>query len=160
MNKETPRGVKVKPKAPGKRSKHTEAQLLLQMHLKELGLETELEFMFHSIRRWRFDLACLEHRIAFECNGHFQGKHGAGWSSDAEKINMAQVIGWRVFVFSNREVLNGQAKMWVKHNLTDVPMLSDALAIEALSGKEVPKSPANSLPSAATGSPERSSDGK
>lgn len=95
----------------------TEAQELLAIHLKELGLKTQPEYRFCQ-RRWSFDLACPEHRIAFECNGHFQGKHGAGWSNDAEKLNTAQALGWRVFVFHNRDVLTGKAKQWVADNLT------------------------------------------
>ncbi len=95
----------------------TEAQELLRTHLSELGIETEAEYRFHPDRKWRFDLASEEHRLAFEVNGHFQGKHGAGWSNDAEKLNTAQVLGWRVFVFSNRDVLRGKALQWLKENL-------------------------------------------
>jgi hypothetical protein len=95
----------------------TESQTLLLIHMKELGLEVVPEYRFCEGRRWSFDAACLEHRVAFECNGHFQGKHGAGWSNDAEKLNTAQALGWRVFVFHNRDVLSGKAKEWVKENL-------------------------------------------
>lgn len=97
----------------------TPAQELLLTHLAELGIKTVPEYRFYAERLWRFDLASLEHRLGFECNGHFQGKHGKGWSSDAEKINTAQMLGWRVLVFSNREVLKGEAKAWLKEWLGD-----------------------------------------
>ena len=53
-------------------------------------------------------------RIGFECNGHFEGKHGKGWSSDAEKMNEAQMCGWRVLVFTNKQVLRGEAKKFIE----------------------------------------------
>ncbi len=94
----------------------TEAQTLLQIHLRELGIETVPEYRFCE-RQWRFDLASVEHHIGFECNGHFAGKHGAGWSSDAEKLNTAQMLGWRVLVFRNRDVLCGKAKKFLEEYL-------------------------------------------
>jgi hypothetical protein len=94
--------------------KLTIAQVLLRRHLKELGIETKPEWRFYSKRKWRFDLYSEVHRIGFECNGHFAGKHGAGWSSDAEKLNTAQMMGIRVLVFSNRDVLRGKAKEFLE----------------------------------------------
>ena len=89
----------------------TEAQILLQVHLKELGIETVPEFQFDPERRFCFDLANSELMLGFECNGSWNGLHGPRWSStDGEKFNLAQAKGWCVFVFSNRQVLNGKAK--------------------------------------------------
>lgn len=95
----------------------TEAQILLAIHLEELGIKTVPEYRFDPERQFRFDLADLEHRIGFECNGHWQGKHGAGWSEGAEKINLAQMQGWKVLVFHNRDVLTGRAKAFIKEHL-------------------------------------------
>ena len=97
--------------------RQTPAQILLAMHLKELGFETVPEYQFCHERRWRFDLACLGERIGFECNGHWQGRHGTGWSEGFEKLNLAQAQGWRVFVFHNRQVETGKAKEWIKEHL-------------------------------------------
>jgi very-short-patch-repair endonuclease len=92
----------------------TEAQRLFRVHLRELGIETVTEYRFDPSRRFRFDLASLEHRIGFECNGSFSGLHGPRWSSsDAEKMNLAQMQGWRVLVFDNRQVLRGKAREFV-----------------------------------------------
>lgn len=98
---------------------YTGSQILLKQHLGELGIETVHEHRFDPSRRFRFDLASLEHRLGFECNGHWQGRHGSGWSGEAEKMNMAQAMGWRVFVFHNRDVLSGKAKQWVQDNLLE-----------------------------------------
>jgi|SRR6266850_7003247 len=95
----------------------TEAQILLAVHLAELGIKTVPEYRFDPERQFRFDLADLEHRIGFECNGHWQGKHGAGWSEGAEKINLAQMQGWKVLVFHNRDVLTGRAKQFIAEHL-------------------------------------------
>jgi very-short-patch-repair endonuclease len=96
----------------------TEAQQLLQIHLAELGIGTVAEYRFDAERKFRFDLASLEHRLGFECNGTFGGLHGPRWSSsDAEKMNLAQLQGWRVLVFTNKQVLSGEAKAFLKEHL-------------------------------------------
>lgn len=51
-------------------------------------------------RRWRFDWAWPEHKIAVEVEGGVWtgGRHtsGAGFVADMEKYNTAAVLGWRV----------------------------------------------------------------
>src|SRR6266702_8271237 len=91
----------------------TEAQTLLQVHLKELGIETVAEFRFDGERRFTFDLANEELRIGFECNGHWQGRHGEAWSKGFETLNLAQALGWTVFVFHNRYVMKRKAKKFL-----------------------------------------------
>jgi hypothetical protein len=94
-------------------SKLTPAQILLGMHLEELGLEPEFEAALCPGRRFRFDVVCRKQKLAIEIDGHYQGKHGAGWGADHEKQNMATMLGWRVLRFSNRAVENGSAKQFV-----------------------------------------------
>ena len=84
--------------------KRTAAQIAVGTWLTELGYAVAYEHRFCE-RQWRFDVAIPDARVAIECNGHFQGRHGAGWSNDAEKLNTAQMAGWRVLVFSNQDVL-------------------------------------------------------
>lgn len=97
--------------------KQTESQILLAVHLAELGIKTVPEYRFDAERNFRFDLADLEHRYGFECNGHWQGQHGASWSGEFEKLNLAQALGWKVFVFHNRDVLTGRAKQFIAEHL-------------------------------------------
>ena len=99
--------------------KRTDAQILLGKHLKELGLGPVVyELKFCDGRKFAFDLACPDQRLAFECNGHWKGHHGAGWSKGYEKTNLAQMLGWRVFTFANSEVLKGKAKEFLSQWLS------------------------------------------
>ena len=58
------------------------------------------EFRFDDTRRWRFDYAIPEHRIAVEVEGGIwtNGRHtrGKGYMNDMEKYNRATVLGWRL----------------------------------------------------------------
>lgn len=59
------------------------------------------EHRFHPTRRWRFDWAWPSIMCAIEYEGGTwsQGAHvrGAHFSSDCEKYNTAQMMGWKVF---------------------------------------------------------------
>lgn len=58
------------------------------------------EFRFHPHRRWRFDYAIPEHKIALEVEGGVWtgGRHISpkGFLGDMEKYNTATLMGWRV----------------------------------------------------------------
>lgn len=100
-----------------KKYKQTKAQILLQIHLRELGVETVPEFRFYSERRWRWDLCCMDKRIAFEISGgNWTGGHKRGGTQEDEydKLNTGQMQGWKVFQFTNRQVLTGKAKEFLQ----------------------------------------------
>lgn len=76
---------------------------MLAMTLRSRGYMVELEHKFAApLRKWRFDAAIWrgQEKVALEVDGGVwtQGRHtrGAGWLKDAEKINTAAVLGWRV----------------------------------------------------------------
>ncbi len=58
------------------------------------------EHRFHDSRKWRFDYAWIEDRVALEVEGGIwtKGRHtrGAGYLKDMEKYSEAAVLGWRV----------------------------------------------------------------
>ena len=60
----------------------------------------QTEYKFHPHRRWRFDYANPELKIAVEQEGGvwISGRHnrGKGFLGDMEKYNAAIVMGWRV----------------------------------------------------------------
>jgi hypothetical protein len=59
-----------------------------------------LEHVFALPRKWRFDVAWLNEKIALEIEGgtFAGGRHtrGAGFRADMEKYNRAVLLGWRV----------------------------------------------------------------
>lgn len=67
----------------------------------DLGVECVKEYKFHPERRWRFDYAIPEYKIALEVEGGVwtQGRHTRpqGFLGDVEKYNAATLMGWRVF---------------------------------------------------------------
>jgi len=64
------------------------------------------EFRFAPDRRWRFDFAWPDRKIAVELEGGswIRGRHvrGDGFTRDCEKYNAAVAAGWRVFRFTDK----------------------------------------------------------
>ena len=58
------------------------------------------EFKFCDSRKWRFDFAWPMHKVGLEVDGGVWtgGRHtrGMGWLADAEKLNAAACLGWRM----------------------------------------------------------------
>ncbi|MCQ2058689.1 MAG: endonuclease domain-containing protein [Bacteroidaceae bacterium] len=58
------------------------------------------EYRFHSVRKWRFDYALPDYKIALEVEGGVWtgGRHTSpkGFLGDMEKYNTATILGWRV----------------------------------------------------------------
>jgi very-short-patch-repair endonuclease len=95
----------------------TAPQALLQVHLRELGIETVPEFRFCLERKFRFDLYSNNLRMGFECDGgQFSGGHMRGKALEKQysKDRLAQLKGYRIMRFTNREVLSGEAKQWMQ----------------------------------------------
>jgi hypothetical protein len=57
------------------------------------------EYKFHPDRRWRFDFAWPDLKLAVEIEG--QGRHQTfiGFRRDCDKYNAALALGWRVLRF-------------------------------------------------------------
>lgn len=69
------------------------------------------EHKFHPNRRWRFDWACPDLRLAVEIEGVTRGPHGVGrhqraegYEGDCEKYNAAIEVGWVVLRYTQRQV--------------------------------------------------------
>jgi very-short-patch-repair endonuclease len=81
-----------------------------------LGGEWWAEWYFHPTRKWRFDYALPELKIAIEVDGglfnSYRGKHagrhsgGIGQLNDMEKMNAAAELGWLVFHYTPDDFLN------------------------------------------------------
>lgn len=87
------------PKSPASKVKKPDG---IATFLAQMGLPKPMtELRFHATRKWRFDYAWPDHKIALEIEGGAwtNGRHtrGAGFIADMAKYNAAQEIGWRVF---------------------------------------------------------------
>jgi very-short-patch-repair endonuclease len=104
------------------RKRPTPSEILLPLHLKELDVFVKKEYHFDKKRKFRFDFACVERKLAFEINGGIwtQGRHtrGAGFLRDMEKLNLACGFhGWTVLQFTPEQVLTGYARDFVRRML-------------------------------------------
>lgn len=102
-----------------------ESHMLLEKHLKELGLGWISEFRFHDMRRWRFDYLLMGKKaedghigIAVEIEGAIwsRGRHtrGKGYEADCMKYSTAAMMGYRVLRFTTNQVIHGIAKDFLK----------------------------------------------
>ena len=105
-----------------KRKKFSEAHLLLEAHLAELGLLFKREFKFCDSRDWRADYGLYyvpgSIFLLLEIEGAVwtQGRHtrGSGYTKDLEKYRTAAALGYKVYRFSTQEVLDGTAKEFLR----------------------------------------------
>lgn len=74
-------------------------------------LPYQQEYKFHPTRRWKFDFAWVERKIAIEINGGswVSGRHNNAVSLelDYEKLNEAQMMGWQVFQLTGNMLKRG-----------------------------------------------------
>lgn len=54
------------------------------------------EHRFHSERKWRFDFAWPDQKVALEIEGWGRHQTFDGYRKDCEKYNAATLLGWRV----------------------------------------------------------------
>ena len=94
----------------------------LSFQLKALGIDFEREYRFHPTRRWRFDFAFPDLKLAVEVEGitYFGknkdssmklGRHQTykGFEEDLEKYDEAIRLGWNVYRCSPKMVKSGRA---------------------------------------------------
>lgn len=66
------------------------------------------EYKFHPARKWRFDFAFVNEKLAVEVQGgiYTGGRHtrGAALKKEWEKLNLAAIMGWRILYCEPREV--------------------------------------------------------
>jgi very-short-patch-repair endonuclease len=89
-----------------------ECNLVLHMRAEQLPMP-EKEYRFDQRRKWRFDFAWPEQRVACEVEGGTwaNGRHtrGSGFERDCQKYNAAALAGWRVLRFTGGMVERGEA---------------------------------------------------
>ncbi len=100
--------------------------LLDHIHLTGLP-RPETEYAFHPTRRWRFDMAWPDKKVACEVEGGIwmqtdtgRGKghaHPERFTGDCEKYSEAAIYGWRLIRATPEQVLSGQAVGWLRRIL-------------------------------------------
>jgi very-short-patch-repair endonuclease len=75
-----------------------------------LGIEYVEEHRFHNVRRFRFDVAILNQKVAIEYEGLVSDKSRhttlEGYSKDCEKYNLATTCGWKVLRYTTLNYKN------------------------------------------------------
>lgn len=78
----------------------TSIRIFISAIKSKYGIDFVQEYKFHPTRKWRADLACVEHMILIEVEGgaFSNGRHtrGLGFISDIEKYNNAVCLGWKL----------------------------------------------------------------
>lgn len=97
----------------------TELERAMQTTLRQVNIDMpEAEYEFHPSRKWRFDFADPENKIAIECEGgvYTRGRHtrGSGFVGDMEKYNEAARLGWKVFRFWSGNIESGEAALYMR----------------------------------------------
>jgi|SRR5665213_29551 len=76
----------------------------LKYFCQERNIQFEKEYRFHVKRKFRFDFALPEYKIAVEYDGLNSEKSGhttlTGFTKDTEKINLAISEGWKVLRYT------------------------------------------------------------
>jgi len=104
-------------------AKASEGEETLAAHIRLYGLpDPERQYRFHPERRWRFDFAWPDHRLAIEVDGVLWGEQGGhqrpdDYADDCEKLNEAVLLGWRVLRFTPAQVHSGDAVLTVQRAL-------------------------------------------
>lgn len=96
--------------------------------LKRYGVPAPVaEHRFHPVRRWRWDYAWPEAKVALEVDGGVWtgGKHGRGSGivKDHEKRNAGAELGWRLLVVTPGKLAHLETVLLVKRTIlgTRVP---------------------------------------
>lgn len=80
--------------------------------------EPVFEHRFHDVRKWRFDVAWPESKVALEVQGGIfvQGRHsrGAALLKEWEKLNTAACLGWRILYCQPKDLLTKQTVEIIK----------------------------------------------
>lgn len=85
------------------------ADIFVRTIKEVLGVDMVREYKFHEKRKWRFDYAIIEHKIAVEVEGGVweYGRHNraSGFLKDMEKYNEAAALGWKVIRITPQQML-------------------------------------------------------
>ena len=103
---------------PARQTKAEQYPVFYQL-LRQIAPAWTSEHRFHPTRKWRFDFARPDIRLAIEIDGGVWtgGRHsgGQGQIDDMEKGNAAVAEGWQILHFTPQQVRNGEAYRFVHY---------------------------------------------
>lgn len=80
------------------------------------------EHKFHPTRKWRWDWAWIDHKVALEQQGGVWsgGKHGRGSGivKDMEKYSNAAALGWRIILVTPSNLAKPDTLTLIRSALT------------------------------------------
>jgi len=102
--------------------KSSQLEIEALWRIKQANLpEPKPEYIFCPGRRFRFDYAYPDEKIAIELEGGvwIQGRHnrGQGFINDCEKYNLACVMGWKVLRYTAGQIGNLTADLKLLLNI-------------------------------------------
>src|ERR1019366_1704186 len=104
------------------RQKPESMNLNTLMLTESTGHKPTPEFRFDPKRRWRFDYAWPDFKVALEVQGgiFIQGRHsrGAALLKEWEKLNRAAELGWRILYCQPDNLLKTATLAQLKRTLT------------------------------------------
>jgi very-short-patch-repair endonuclease len=72
--------------------------LLFHALVAKEGIATpDVEHRFHPQRKWKFDFAWPEIKVAIEVEGRGRHQRPGGFVKDCEKYNTAESMGWHIY---------------------------------------------------------------
>lgn len=107
---------------PSRWKKERGVSISLDVLCKAMGIPApEAEYRFAPPRRWRFDYAWPQQKLALEVQGGLfvQGRHsrGAALLKEHEKLNTAASMGWRIVYCTPKQAKDGSALEIVRISL-------------------------------------------
>ncbi len=83
--------------------------------LGENKIDFITEYRFHDVRKFRFDIALQPLKIAIEYEGVMSKKSrhttNSGYTRDADKYNLAQQMGWKVYRYTTLNYKNFESDL-------------------------------------------------
>ena len=97
--------------------------LFISICKSDIGCEVVKEYKFHPKRKWRFDYAIVEYKIAIEIDGGvwIKGRHNRpiGYIKDMEKFNTAASMGWVVLKFTPDQLYKTETFNLIKETINN-----------------------------------------
>lgn len=84
------------------------------------------EYKFHPTRKWRFDYAIVDLKIAIEIDGGvwINGRHNraSGYIKDMEKFNEAAKMGWIVLKITPEKQFSNETFELIKETVKNIKL--------------------------------------